>query len=80
MAGRVQLLGVTSALPESIRSSAEVENMVAHHSRGFRPRKGSVEALSGIRARRVAAGDVQCSDLAAQACRQVLAQAQVDVS
>lgn len=80
MAGRVRLQGVTGTLPESIRSSAEVETMVAHHSRGFRPRKGSVEALSGIRARRVAADDVQCSDLAVRACRQVLAQAQVDVS
>jgi 3-oxoacyl-[acyl-carrier-protein] synthase-3 len=41
---------------------------------------GSIEALSGIRERRVAASDVQCSDLAVEACRRVLAQAKVDVS
>jgi len=77
MAKRVRLLGVASALPESIRSSAEVENLVSHHSGGFQPRAGSIEALSGIRERRVAAGHVQCSDLAVQACRRVLAQARV---
>ncbi len=80
MSNRVQMLGVASALPGAVRTSAEVEEMVSQSGGGFKPRKGTVQALTGIRERRVAADDVQCSDLAVDACRQVLAAADVDGS
>ncbi len=78
MTRRVRLVGVAGALPGTIRTSAEVEKIVSRSGGGFTPRKGVIEALSGIRERRVAADDVQCSDLAVAACRRVLAEAKVN--
>lgn len=78
MAKRVRIVSVAGALPETIRSSAEVEAIVSGCGGGFRPRQGVVEALSGIRERRVSAADVQCSDLAVEACRKVLTKAGVN--
>ena len=69
MAFGVKMLGVSGALPELIRTSAEVEDLVARSGGGFRPRAGLVRAMSGIRTRRVASDKEQCSDLATRACK-----------
>lgn len=77
MTRSVQLAGVAAELPKLVRSSEEAERLVVSSGGGFRPRPGVIEAMSGIRERRVAADDVQCSDLAVAACRQILAEANV---
>jgi len=74
---QVRLLGVAGALPATARSSAEVEEIVSRSGGGYTPRRGLIEAMSGIRERRVAADDVQCSDLAVEACQRVLNEANV---
>jgi 3-oxoacyl-[acyl-carrier-protein] synthase-3 len=73
------MVGVAAAMPEIIRTSAECEEMVSRSVAGFKPRKGIIQAISGIRERRVAADGVQCSDLAVDACRQVLVEANLDI-
>ena len=78
MSGRVRLLSVAAALPLAQRSSEEIEARIASGG-GFRPRRGSVRHMSGIRSRRVADDDVQCSDLAVQAARTALDEAGVHV-
>ena len=74
---RVRLLGAAASLPPTVRTSADVETLIADASTPFRPRAGSVEAISGVRTRRVACADVQCSDLAADAGRRAMASAGV---
>ncbi len=64
---RVRIAGVAAALPPIVRTSLQVEELVASASPAFRPRSGTVESMSGVRTRRVADDDVQCSDLAAEA-------------
>jgi 3-oxoacyl-[acyl-carrier-protein] synthase-3 len=78
MTDRVRLAGLAAALPPEVRSSGEVETLVAAASPGYHVRRGTIEALAGVRTRRVAAEGVQCSDLAADAARQALAAAGVD--
>lgn len=68
----VRLAAVAAALPPAVCTSADVEARIAAASPGFRPRAGVLEAVSGVRARREAAGDVQCSDLAVEAAREAL--------
>jgi 3-oxoacyl-[acyl-carrier-protein] synthase-3 len=80
MAAGVKMLGVSGALPELIRTSAEVEDLVASSGVGYRPRAGIVYAMSGIRTRRVASDKEQCSDLAASACMKVLEETGVNVA
>lgn len=77
MTETVRLVGVASSLPEYKRSSDEVDELLSR-SGGFKPRRGLIQAMSGIRERRVAADDEHCSDLAADACRKVLASSNVD--
>ena len=72
---RVRLLSVASALPAHVRSSAEVDARIAQHSPGYRHRAGVLEQLSGVRTRRVAGDEEQCSDLAARATLRALADA-----
>lgn len=72
MADRVCLRSVAAAIPPHVRTSAEVEALVARASPGYRVRPGAVEALSGVRTRHVAADGVQCSDLAADAAARAL--------
>ncbi|HEX6506322.1 MAG TPA: ketoacyl-ACP synthase III, partial [Chloroflexota bacterium] len=79
-ASRARLAAVGSYLPESIRTSAEIESLVAERSNGYVPAPGIVEAMTGIRSRRVAADDQQCSDLAAHAARDALNRAGADLS
>jgi 3-oxoacyl-[acyl-carrier-protein] synthase-3 len=55
-----------------VRTSEDVETLIAASSDGFRPRAGSIAAISGIVTRRVAREDEQCSDLAAAAAREAL--------
>ncbi len=69
---RVRMVGVAGALPATVRTSSDVEAMVSQSGGRFRPRPGIIEALSGVRERRVAGNEEQCSDLAVSACRQVL--------
>jgi 3-oxoacyl-[acyl-carrier-protein] synthase-3 len=68
----VQLAAVSAYLPERVQTSREVEHMIAASSPGFRVRPGIIEARTGIQARRVAAPDEQCSDLAVAAARRAL--------
>ena len=71
----VRLAAVAAALPPAVRTSAEVEARIAGASPAFRPREGVLEAVSGVRERRVAAAEVQCSDLAVAAAREALERA-----
>jgi acyl-CoA:acyl-CoA alkyltransferase len=75
---RARLAAVGAYLPETVRTSAEIESLVAQASDGYVPTPGIVEAMTGIRSRRVAADDQQCSDLAAHAARDALQRAGVD--
>lgn len=74
---RVQLASIAGVLPETARTSREVEEMIAAASPGFRVRPGILEARTGIVARRVASPDQQCSDLAVLAAREAMQQANV---
>lgn len=78
MTDRVRLMSVAAALPPLVRTSAEVEALVAAASPGYQVRRGAIEALAGVRTRRVAADGVQCSDLAVEAARDALDAAGVD--
>ncbi|MEP7065705.1 MAG: ketoacyl-ACP synthase III [Gemmatimonadota bacterium] len=75
MTERVRILGIAAALPPDERSSEQVEALVAESSPQIRVRHGCIEAITGIRSRRIAHEDVQCSDLAADAARHALAAA-----
>lgn len=75
---RIRLSGVGASLPSTIRTSEQVEALIASASSGFRPRQGSIAAISGIRTRHVADDSQQCSDLAADAARKALAAAEVE--
>lgn len=70
---RARLLGVSSYLPPRVRTSAEVEALIAAASPDCRVRRGIVEAISGIRQRRVIDEGVQTSDLAVAAARSAFA-------
>jgi acyl-CoA:acyl-CoA alkyltransferase len=72
---RVQLAGVAAYLPETVRTSRDVEARIAAESPAVRVRPGIIAARTGIHARRVAAEHEQCSDLAVKAARAALAQA-----
>jgi len=74
-APRARLAAVGAYLPETVRTSAEIESLVAQASGGYVPAPGIVEAMTGIRNRRVASDDQQCSDLAARAARDALQRA-----
>lgn len=50
---------------------------MAERSPGLRVRRGCIEAMTGIRSRRIAEDGVQCSDLAADAGMQALAAAEM---
>jgi 3-oxoacyl-(acyl-carrier-protein) synthase III len=71
----IRILSAASALPDRVRSSDDVDDLIAAHSCSYRHRRGLVEALSGVRTRRVAEDDVQCSDLAACAATRALSAA-----
>jgi 3-oxoacyl-(acyl-carrier-protein) synthase III len=67
-----RIVDVAGAIPATIRSSNDVETLIAKCSDGFKPRQGVIEAMSGVRERRVAGDSTQCSDLATDACRRVM--------
>lgn len=77
---KVQLAALAAELPEHVRTSSEVEDLIADSSGGFRVRRGVIHARTGIRERRVARDDQQCSDLAAAAGRTALCKAGIDAS
>ncbi|WP_283138356.1 3-oxoacyl-ACP synthase III family protein [Rhizohabitans arisaemae] len=70
---KARIAGVAAYLPEDILTSAEAERRIARESGGFTPHTGIIERITGIRRRHVARDDQQASDLAAEACRRVLA-------
>jgi 3-oxoacyl-(acyl-carrier-protein) synthase III len=72
MGDRVRLAAVAHSLPPLARSSDEVETLIGSASHPFHPRAGSIEAISGVRSRRVAEAHVQCSDLAADAAARAM--------
>src|SRR5580765_1160685 len=72
-----RLAGIGVQLPDRVLGSAEVEARVRAASPACTVRDGLVEALTGVRERRVAAAHEQCSDLAAAAARTALGQAGV---
>ena len=72
---RARILSIASELPPGVRTSSDVEALVAERSPGLRFRRGVIESMTGIRTRRVAEGHVQCSDLAAGAAKRALAEA-----
>lgn len=80
MTDRVRLMGVGVSLPPTVRTSEEVEARIAAASPNFRPRPGSIAAISGIYTRPVADDSQQCSDLAADAAVHALEAANVDRS
>jgi 3-oxoacyl-[acyl-carrier-protein] synthase-3 len=80
MNSRVALTGVAAYLPPGQRSSAEVESLIVASSPQLRVPRGIVELMTGIRCRRVAADDVNASDLAAAAGRRVLDKTGIDPS
>jgi 3-oxoacyl-[acyl-carrier-protein] synthase-3 len=69
---RAELLAVGTYLPDTIRTSGQIESLIAEASKGFVPPPGIVEAMTGIRSRHVASSGQQCSDLAAHAARDAL--------
>lgn len=77
MINRARVIGVTSYLPPRVRTSAEVEQLVAAASPGHVLRPGLIEAISGVTHRRVIDDGVQASDLAAAAARSTFAKAGV---
>lgn len=77
MVDRARVLGVSSFLPPHVRTSEEVEDLVAAASPAYRVRRGMLEAISGIRQRRVIDADMQASDLAAEAARRAFAKARL---
>src|SRR5690349_6023120 len=74
-APQAQFLEVGTYLPERVRTSEEVEWLVTRASDGYVPTPGIVETMTGIRSRRVADDEEQCSDLAACAARDALERA-----
>jgi 3-oxoacyl-(acyl-carrier-protein) synthase III len=76
----VAIVGIAACLPETVRTSSELESRIAAESPAVRIRRGLLEARTGIRARRVAAEHEQCSDLAVRAAREALAQAELSPS
>lgn len=69
---RARIAAIASALPSRIRTSAEVEALIRERSPGVRLMPGTIELMTGIRARRHVEGHVDASDLAAEACRRLL--------
>ena len=78
--GPSRIIAVGSSLPEMTRTSLEVEQIVARMSPDCRIRSGLVETLTGVKERRIAPDDQNCSDLAAAAGRAALKNAGVDAS
>jgi acyl-CoA:acyl-CoA alkyltransferase len=78
VSNRVRIVSIASELPPCVRTSEDVEALVAERSPELRFRRGVIESTTGIRTRRVAQDHVQCSDLAAAAARTALAEARLD--
>ena len=64
---RVKISGIGHYLPPSIRSSSELEKLIAMHSPKVKIASGIVEAMTGIKTRRVASDNQYSSDMAALA-------------
>jgi 3-oxoacyl-[acyl-carrier-protein] synthase-3 len=77
---RVRLLGVAAALPPRERTSDDVETILAERNPALRLRPGTIAAMTGIQARRVADDGTQCSDLAVDAGRLAMERAGLTAS
>jgi 3-oxoacyl-(acyl-carrier-protein) synthase III len=69
---QVRVAGVSAYFPPNERTSHQVEELIRTHSPGLQVPHGIIESVTGIRTRRVAAEDVNSSDLAAEAGKKVL--------
>ncbi|NWJ48398.1 MAG: ketoacyl-ACP synthase III [Chloroflexi bacterium] len=70
---RVKISAIASALPEKVVTSAEVEQRVMNYSPSIKVPTGILQSLTGIKTRRFVEDHVNTSDLAAEACKKVLA-------
>ncbi|MFD5412615.1 3-oxoacyl-ACP synthase III family protein [Streptomyces nojiriensis] len=77
-APHARLAGVAVHLPETLRTAADTESLVAAASTGFRPPPGLVTRLTGVRQTHVMPDDWQASDVAAAAARKLLADTGTD--
>jgi len=64
---QVRVAGISAYFPPDERTSHQVEELIRAHSPGVQVPHGIIESVTGIRTRRVAAEDVNSSDLAAEA-------------
>ena len=69
----VQILGTGTGIPDRVLDNHELEQLVDTSDEWIMTR-------TGVRERRIAAPGQNCSDLAADACRAALEQAQLDAS
>jgi 3-oxoacyl-(acyl-carrier-protein) synthase III len=69
---QVRVAGISAYFPPDERTSHQVEELIRMHSPGVQVPHGIIESVTGIRTRRVAAEDVNSSDLAAEAGKKVL--------
>ena len=69
---QVRVAGISAYFPPDERTSHQVEELIRTHSPGLQVPHGIIESVTGIRTRRVAAEDVNSSDLAAEAGKKVL--------
>ena len=76
---RVRFAAIAAALPPRIVTSDDVEEELRARSPAVRVLPGLIEMMTGIRSRRYAAAQVNTSDLAAEAGRQALVCAGVDL-
>lgn len=78
MPPRARIAAVSAVLPPDERSSADIAELIRASSRTYKVAPRLIELTTGIRSRRVAAPDVNSSDLAAEAGRRVLETTQTD--
>ena len=76
----VSILAIAEHLPSRVRTSGEIEEMIAAQSPHLRLRPGLIELRTGIQSRRVAEDHEQCSDLALAAARAALESANMHSS
>lgn len=72
MIPKVQIVGLASVLPKGRLTSIELEKRIIKNSPGISLPEGIIEILTGVKERRVAADNVNASDLATEAARKVL--------
>lgn len=77
---RAELISVASYLPPTVRTSAQLEDLVFANSPGVEIQRGLIEAATGVRERRIAEPGTNASDLAVDASIAALERAGMDVT